>query len=230
MLRIYCVAGACLLAAAPALAGETIELTFVNHIQAEIVEQFVYVEREPGSGKVYRVTPADFHRYLDSPLYAAAESVTITPFDHGEIGPYGRGPALGFSLRDWLEATGTATYECEDDIGVVNARFDGLVPNGVYTMWYFFLPRPPLDPGPFVFLDVPLGARDGSDSPFIADADGHAEYQAVFSPCLQMSGRQLDANLAIAYHSDGQTYGTTPGPLSTVSHNQIFVTFPIEGR
>ena len=228
MLRIYCVAGACLLAAAPALAGDKVELTFVNHIQAELVEQHVFVEREPGSGTLYRVSPSEVHRYMDTPVYAAGESVQNAPFDHGEVGPYARGPALGFTLGQWLAGTGTATYECEDDVGVVKARFDNLVPDGIYTMWYAFVPRPPLDP--FVGLDIPLGARDGTDSLFTADSKGHADYQAVFSPCLQMSGRQLDAMLAIAWHSDGQTYGAHPGPLSTVSHVQMFVGFPIEGR
>ena len=35
---------------------------------------------------------------------------------------------------------------------------------------------------------------------------------------------------AVADHSDGKTYGTVVGPLSTVSHTQMFVNFPIEGR
>ena len=228
MFRSYCVAAACLLAAPPALAGEKVELTFVNHIQAELVEQHVFVEREPSSGTLYRVSPAEVHRYMDAPVYAAGESVQNAPFDHGEVGPYARGPALGFTLGQWLAATGTATYECEDDVGVVKARFDDLVPDGIYTMWYALVPRPPLVP--FVSLDMPLGARDGADSPFTPDSEGHADYQAVFSPCLQMSGRQVDAMLAIAWHSDGKTYGAHPGPFSTVSHVQMFVGFPMEGR
>ncbi len=230
MLRYFCAAVICFLVTNSASAGETIELTFSNHIQFELVEQHVFVEREPGSGKVYRVTPVEVQRYQDAPLYAAAESVINAPFEHGEVGPYARGPALGFTLGDWLAGTGTARYQCdeEDDVGTVNATFDNLVADGVYTMWYAMVPRPPLVP--FVFLDMPLGARDGADSPFAADSEGHADYQAVFSPCLQLSGRQLDAFLAIAWHSDGKTYATHPGPFSIVSHVQIFAGFPIEGR
>ncbi len=209
-------------------AGDAIELTFAGHIHWDLVEQHVYVEREPGSGVAYRVTPVDVHRYLEAPVYAAAEAVSNAPFDHGEVGPYALGPALGVTLGDWLAAAGTATYTCTDDIGTVTAEFENLVPNGVYTMWYSFIPRPPLEP--FVALDIPLGARDGSDTLFVADADGQASYDVVFSPCLQMSGRQTDTSLTIAWHSDGATYGAEPGPFSTATHVHIFANFPIEDR
>lgn len=216
-----------ILSAAPAAANE-IELVFINHLQAEVVEQFVYVERETGSGLVYRVSPLDAGRYMDAPAYATADSVVISPLDHGEVGPYPRGPALGFTLGEWLAATGTAIYRCDDDVGTVQAQFDDLVPNGLYTMWYYFVPRANLDP--FRFVDLPLGALDGSDSRFTADADGQATYRAVFSPCLQLSGRQLGAFLGIAWHSDGKTYGSLPGPMSTHTHLQLFVNFPMENR
>ena len=42
---------------APASAGDDIELTFKNHLQKNLVEQHVYVEREANSGQVFRVTP-----------------------------------------------------------------------------------------------------------------------------------------------------------------------------
>ena len=215
-----------LVLATPAAAGDEIELIFRNHLQMNFVEQHVYVEREVDSGDIYRVTPIDQHRYLDEPVYASAVSVINAPMTHGEVGPYKRGKALGFTLGDWLAGTGKANYECEGDVGTVKATFDKLVPDAVYTMWYSFIPRPALDP--FVALDIPLGSRDGSQSPFKTDWRGHATYEATFQPCLQLSGKQLDAMLAIAYHSDGKTYATSPGPFSTVTHVQLFVGFPIQ--
>jgi hypothetical protein len=88
------------------------------------------------------------------------------------------------------------------------------------------VPRPPLDP--FVGLDIPLGRRGGSQSVFRTNNEGRATYDATFRPCLQMGGIQVDAILVIAWHSDGQTYGDTPGPFSTATHVQLIADLPIE--
>ena len=77
---------------------------------------------------------------------------------------------------------------------------------------------------------MPLGERDGSQTTFEADGNGRADYNVVISPCLQLSGRQIDAGLSIAWHSDGKIYGGWPGVLSQVSHVQAFTFFPIEDR
>ncbi len=229
MVRKTCLAFIVLMFSAPASAGDDIELTFKNHLQKDLVEQHVYVEREAGSGRVYRVTPVDQHRYLDSPAYGTDEIVALAPSNHGVVGPYQIGKALGFTLGDWLAATGTARYRCDGDDGKVEATFDKLVPNAVYSMWYVMAPRPPLEP--FKVLPMPLGARDGTQSSFGANAKGHAEYTVTFSPCLQLSGRQVNTSLVIVWHSDGKTYGASPGPMSTMAHLQIFTEpFPIEGR
>ncbi len=229
MVRKVCLASVVLMFSAPASAGDHIELTFKNHLQKDMVEQHVYVEREAGSGQVYRVTTVDKHRYLNSPDYGTDEIVAFAPLDHGAVGPYQIGKALGFTLGDWLAATGTARYRCDGDDGKVEATFDKLVPNGVYSMWYVMAPRPPLEP--FKVLPMPLGARDGSQSHFRADANGHGELSVSLSPCLQLSGRQVDTFLAIVWHSDGKTYGASPGPFSKMAHIQFFTEpFPIEGR
>ena len=218
-----------LMLSAPASAGDALELTFTSHLQKNLVEQSVQVEREAGSGQVYRVTPVDQHRYLNSPVYGTDEIVALAPSDHGAVGPYQIGKALGFTLGDWLAATGTARYRCDGDDGKVEATFDKLVPNGVYTMWYVMAPRPPLEP--FKVLPMPLGARDATQSSFGANAKGHAKFAVTFSPCLQLSGRQVDTFLAIVWHSDGKTYGASPGPFSKMAHIQFFTEpFPIEGR
>ncbi len=229
MIRKICLASIVLMFSAPASAGDDIELTFKSHLQKNLVEQSVQVERETGSGQVYRVTPVDQHRYLNSPVYGTDEIVALAPSDHGAVGPYQIGKALGFTLGDWLAATGTARYRCDGDDGKVEATFDKLVPNGVYTMWYVMAPRPPLEP--FKVLPMPLGARDATQNSFGANAKGHVKFAVTFSPCLQLSGRQVDTFLAIVWHSDGKTYGASPGPFSKMAHIQIFTEpFPIEGR
>ena len=37
----------------------SLDLAFVTHLDMEMPEQDVYIERERGTGKVYRVTPGD---------------------------------------------------------------------------------------------------------------------------------------------------------------------------
>jgi hypothetical protein len=43
---------------------------------------------------------------------------------------------------------------------------------------------------------------------------------------LQGSGSQLAEGLAIAYHSDGKTYGSTMGPAGEVAHVHLFLLLP----
>ncbi len=107
----------------------------------------------------------------------------------------------------------------------MKATFKNLVPRGLYTMWYFFLPTPPTQPFTGT-LDLPLGARDGSQNSFRADASGDAAFRATFKPCLQLSGGQLASGLAVAWHSNGTAYGSDAGPFGYVSHVQLFLLLP----
>jgi hypothetical protein len=95
-------------------------------------------------------------------------------------------------------------------------------------MWYFRVARAHMGCAacPFATIDLPVGATDGSQSPFIADARGNATFEAAFKPCLGLSDDQLAAALAIAYHSDGNTHGPSPGDLGSRSHIQLFTLLP----
>ncbi len=204
-------------------ASMSIKLQFVNHLQAKLPEQDVFIERAAGSGDVYRVTAEDKDK--NAPLYATAEPVKHNPFDAKANGPYKKGKVLGFTLGQWLAATGAGTYTCATGQGTVVASFKKLVPSAVYTMWYFFLPIPPTQP--FTgSLDLPLGARDGSQNVFRSDAQGTAAFKAAFKPCLQLSGEQAASGLAIAWHSDGKTYSSDAGPFGFGSHVQLFLLLP----
>ena len=200
-----------------------IDLTFVYHIEADMPEQDVFIEREPGSGHVFRATRGD--RDLNKAIFAAAHPVPHSPFDLDALGPYERGPALDMTLGRWFEATGTGSYRCSNGEAFIDVTFTGLVPDGLYTMWHFFMAAPPTDP--FIgTYDLPIGSRDGSDSVFRADASGSARFQRTFKPCLQLSGEHLMAGLAIAWHSDGRTYGVEPGDFGLNSHVQLFLSLP----
>ena len=201
----------------------SVELAFKTHLDMGLPEQDVFIERQPGSGEVYRVTNGD--NDMSAKLYTAADYVPHDPFSDEAIGPHPKGRPIGLTLGDWLRHGGKGTYTCEDGEGRLDLRFSGLVPGGVYTMWHAFMALPP--PVPFTgTLDLPLGARDGSESVFVADGNGEAAFQHVFSPCLQMSDVWTTSMLAINYHSDGRTYGGHPGEFGRVSHVPLFVMLP----
>ncbi|MCG6883143.1 MAG: hypothetical protein LJE62_05240, partial [Silicimonas sp.] len=149
----------------------SMDLAFVYHLDADMPEQDVFIERTPGSGEVFRVTKKD--RDYDQPIFAAANAVPHSPFDPETNGPHEKGEELGLTLGEWLGAGGRGSYSCDNGEATINAEFNGLVPEGIYTMWHFFMAVPPTDP--FIgTYDLPTGARDGSESTFEARADGSA--------------------------------------------------------
>lgn len=209
----------------PKPTDNVIKLTFVDHLQAGLIEQDVYVEKQPGSGKVFRVLPEEREKYLDAQVYTVANAVHHDPFDVNGSGPYPKGESMGMTLREWLGGSGTATYSCDEGWGALNATFENLVPNATYTLWHFFMPKPPTKPFTGT-LDLPIGERDGSQSVFTTDANGKATLDIKFEHCLQLTDRQLASGLAIALHSDGKTYGPEPGGFGKATHVQLFTMLP----
>ena len=201
----------------------SLQLAFMTHLDMELPEQDVFIEREAGSGKVFRVTTGDHN--MNAPLYKSAREIPHNPFSAEAIGPYEKGEPIGMTLGEWLKQTGTGSYTCEAGVGALDLNFTNLVPDGVYTMWHAFMAMPP--PEPFTgTLDLPLGARDGSESEFVADANGNAQFKHTFQPCLQMSDTWTTSMLAVAYHSDGKTYGGSPGAFGYNSHVPLFLMLP----
>lgn len=204
--------------------GVSAPLQFVNHLQAGLPEQDVFVEKSTGSGQVFRVSDAEKDRYLNATVFTSATPTAHAPFDPAANGPFAKGKSLGITLGKWLSAQGSGTYECTNGQGTLRANFTGLVAGGVYTLWYVFSPTPPAQP--FVSLDLPLGARSGAQSLVKVGADGKASYTASFKPCLQLSGEQAATLVALAYHSDGKSHGGSPGPFGSATHIQLLAMLP----
>ena len=195
---------------------------FRLHVADGMSEQDVFVETSAGADTVSRATASTSE---DAALFATAEPVSHNPFDTSSDGPHAKGADLGLTLGEWLSAEGTATVTCEGEQGSLRAEFTGLVPDGVYTMWHYFMAWPPTDP--FVgTYDLPVGARDGSQAGLVADANGQAVYDVSMSPCLQVSGDTLAAGIAIAWHSDGKTHGVAPGDFAKNAHVQLYAGLP----
>ena len=199
------------------------DIAFKTHLDMNMPEQDVYIERVPGSGQVFRVTNGDNN--MDAPLFATAIEVKHNPFDPKAVGPHPKGESLGLTLGQWLKHRGTGRYTAEGNVGSLDLEFTGLVPNGVYTMWHAFIALPPTEPFSGS-LDLPLGARDGSESVFVADENGNASFVHTFTPGLEMSDIWTTSMLAINYHSDGKTYGGVPGNFGLNAHIPLFVMLP----
>jgi hypothetical protein len=200
----------------------SIDLAFITHVDADLPEQDVYIEREAGSGEVWRVTKGD--NDMHAQLYAAEHPVEHDPMNPEAIGPYPKGDALGFTVGEWLGHGGTGTYTCTGGEGSIDLEFTGLVPGGTYTMWHAFIAMPP-SPESGV-IELPLGARDGSESVFTASTEGRKELVQRFRPCLEMSDVWTTSMLALNYHSDGQDHGAHPGEFGTNAHIPLFIMLP----
>jgi len=203
---------------------EKIQLTWSMFVTDGMVEQDVFIESPANKDEVRRILVSEVAKYLDTKIYSAAVAPPFQPMKAEPTETYAKGSALGITLRDWLQAKGSGSYACDGKKATLKASFQGLVPNGVYTMWNFIDLNPPSDP--WQGLLVAAGKRDGSQSFITVDAKGNGSYEQVIEPCLQLSGTQSIAGLAIAWHSDGKTYGSSPGGMGVLAHAQLMTLFP----
>lgn len=205
--------------------AQDIQLVFVDHLTAGLIEQDIFVEKEAGSNEVYRILPTEKQKYMDAPLYKSTKKIKHDPFDPSTAGPFEKGEEMGMTLREWLEAKGTASYQCEGGWGTFNASFQNLVPNAKYTLWHAFMAKTATKPFAGT-IDLPLGDPNGETSVFMTDENGNAIIEKKFERCLQLGEVQLMSLVAIAYHSDNKTYNADPGPFGLGTHVQIFAVLP----
>ena len=147
------------------------------------------------------------------------------PFKVGEnpLGPFPKGESLGFTLGQWLAATGSGTYSVDGDNAELKLSFKNLVPDGIYTVWCSRLKLPP-DP---IIVDRPCGLEDGSGNTFKSEAIGTGSFNLKLKP-LEPSDNNTVSVIALAYHSDGKTYGANPGDFGLNSHVQLYFIIPTQ--
>lgn len=207
-------------------ASMTVNVQFVNHIQAGLPEQDVFVVlNDSALNNVFRVEANDTKNpvILKRMAFATASATPHDPFKLGQnpLGPHARGAALGFTLEQWLAATGSGTYTVDGESAEMKFAFQKLVPNGMYTVWCSRLTFPPN----FDVVDTPCGEPDGSQNVFRADSQGNGAFNLKLKP-LPDSTKETASVIALAYHSDGKTYGAVPGDFGLNSHVQIFFLLP----
>lgn len=176
-------------------------------------------------GKVVRVEGdmAKDSVNLAKEAYATAAPTQHDPFKAGAnpLGPFDKGKPLGFILQQWLSASGIGVYSIDDDSANLELSFKNLVPNGAYTVWCSRLTFPP-NPN---IVDKPCGAEDGSENSFKSDDKGSGSFSLQLKP-IEVSTKETASLIALAYHSDGKTYGASPGDFGLNSHVQIFFLMP----
>jgi hypothetical protein len=189
---------------------------------------------------VYRIerSQAEDSSILAKDIYGTTNAVPhdtykITPHP---LGPFPRGADLGLTLEQWLAAMGTGTYIEENGNAALNLTFEKLVPNGTYSIWYARVTMPPN----YKETRTPLGAPDGSQNSFKADAKGNAAFDLKLNalpPSTNVTFENYSAMyvtrkypittniswtlIAVIYHSDGRTHGTEPGEMGKTAHNQL---------
>lgn len=207
----------------PPLPSKQLDLQLANHLVAGMPEQDVYVEVEPGSDQVRRITADEQEVYQDAPAYGSPLMIEHDPFQLGEepLGPYAKGAELGFTVGEWLAATANGTYTVTGDEAEIDLTFQNLVPGGVYTLWCARVFVPPN----FKIVDIPCGNPDGSESTFTAEANGNAVFRVTMEALPDSTAEMVNV-IAAAYHSDGQTYGDVPGDFGLNSHVQILAMLP----
>jgi hypothetical protein len=189
---------------------------------------------------VYRVE----RNQAEDPMNLAKEvyaTINATPHDTYKItphplGPFPKGADLGFTLGQWLAAIGTGTYAEINGNATMNLTFHNLVPNGTYTIWIHRVTMPP----DFKYTFTPVGAPDGSQNVFKADANGdgtfnlklkalpsstnvtYPDYVAMYvTKKAPITTKITWTLISVAYHSDGKAHGATPGELGKTAHMQL---------
>lgn len=203
---------------------ESLSYPFVSHLAAGMPEQDVFFEADDGT--IRRMTGTDPLAALNSELLAAPEVVEHDPFQLGDnpLAIFEEGTTgipLGFTLGEWLAGTGTATYTVEGDTATLSISVRNLVPNGTYTMWCSRINFPPNA----LITDAACGAEDGSQNAFQTDLYGNADYTLEMTPLPEATAESINA-VALAYHSDGNTYGSIPGDFGYNSHVHVVAFMP----
>lgn len=199
-------------------------LQSMSHLAMGLPEQDVYIEQAPGSDQVVRVAPGEETATMDLPVYAAAEWVAHNLFAEGDapFGPFPKGQALGMTLGEWLAASGEGTYTVTGNLARLELTYEHLVPNGVYTVWCTRTTFPPNSN----VVDTACGAADGSQNAFVADVQGNGRFTLDLDTLLVSTAETVSV-IAIAYHSDGKTYGAYPGDFGYNSHVQLAAIIPV---
>lgn len=133
-------------------------------------------------------------------------------------------PNETITLADWTSAEGNMTFTCfEDGTATVEIDAQGLIPNGVYTLWGIFFRDFSGDGNIDGMAPSPLG---GVPNVLVAGLDGSGSMIRNLNYCPQDETTLVTT--ALSFHSDGNVYGGAPEILMSpgitsgmVSHEHL---------
>lgn len=184
----------------------------------------------------------------DTPLY-------LEPVDPNVLLGKG-GPLLSadrtrtLTLGEWLAFSGEAVVRCDQLKTAIDLRLEGLVPNGVYSVWIlattiplaydenrvptFLITRDFLDLR-FISYFAPAGSPDGSDATLVADARGSVTYSVHVAAVIAARYQCLLDSAAswfilLDYHPDGRTFGGLARPQTGSSEQAAHLGFVFSHR
>ena len=119
------------------------------------------------------------------------------------------------TLGEWLTPTGRAATKCIATGTHTVLHFSNLIPNGTYTVWQLVFFSPGFVGNPITNRKSigPLGPSDGSGNAFQASSSGEGQLSVLTPGTCALD--EFEVHYVIGYHSDGMTYGPTPGPGGT---------------
>lgn len=133
------------------------------------------------------------------------------------------GVGLGLTWGQWSMASAASLMRTTGKTTRAALTFNGLVPGGVYSVFYGTLQpdsENPLCPG--VERTLPFTSTDRDQAPdassFIANSDGTAAFSGKVDGDLLAAGQVF---VSLVYHLDGQTWGALPnhGEFNTQGDN-----------
>lgn len=195
-----------------------IKLRLQTFIQRGLPERDVLVERDGLSAdQVNRVAPYEIKGavMLSKMAFTTTKGHKIAPEFGRMVGPFPKGQALGFTFGQWLAARGAGGLAVDGDAVELKLSFQRLIPNGLYTLWCVPVGSP----------DTPCGAADGTQNVIRPDANGNATFEVKMTP-MPAHMKKTGTIIALAYHSNGKTYGGEPGEFGVATHVSLVVIAP----
>jgi hypothetical protein len=177
-----------------------------------------------------------YNKVVDASGHAPVGNTTLL-FDAVGNAPVKAPDGHQITLGEFNMASGQASVKCIQAGTHVVIHLEGLIPNGVYTIWTMVLSSPGYD-GTFAAVTGvgALGAPDGSQNAFTASAHGMASL-SVTAPGGNLSAvgsvsncfhSEFEVLLSTAYHLDGLTHGGVPGDEATWVFQSGFPIFGAE--
>jgi hypothetical protein len=159
--------------------------------------------------------PQDYLRTFARDVFVIVGSTLRNPDDATEDSKplfNNAGVALGLTWGDWKRASATSTAHVAGPWTQVQIELTGLVPGGVYSLFYINLGPDSENPAcPGVERGLPLLSSKPHQAPdassFVAGSDGTASFHGKVAGDLLSP---MELTFVVIYHFDGRTYGSLP--------------------